>query len=359
MVHCNLDPVTRYMSGGIALPKILTEAEYDLAISSVKLVRKRSCFFWENVMHMASYGGFRESELCRVKLDHIDWLEKTILVPLQKNKNNNEKVVVPDFLLNRLREHIKLYEWQIRKHDNYIFFSPGHSRGHIAPQSIRLFISNLRIASGLVRSYSKRKPIYRIQNCSNKDIIYEISKKVYNKKLQIWRKKVYTKRIIPAGKSIRTTFLKDELLNQENKPNNIFKVQISRDEKPLYVFSFHTLRHLFATRMVEHGVTADEIKQAGRWISILSVERYKHTSLLTKRNAVNKTFNEKEIKSEQDMRILKDEIMELKNIIKASLIFPHQQSNSIDIQNANSPPNDSMKSKQSIDESNSHSSIEV
>ena len=329
MVQGNLD-IGFWRMGSVALPKIITEAEYDLAINTVKKIRKRMTFFWENVMHMASYGGLREGEICRVKLEHIDWLEKTILIPIQKNKNNNEKIVVADFLLNKLREHINQYGWQIKYHNNFVFFSQCGDKGSLTPQAIRRFVCDLRKATGLVRTYGKRKPLYYVTNCSSENAIYEVSTKVFNKRLQEWRNKIFIKTTIPAKDSIYTAYVPDELLNRDHdnyKPGNVFIVQRAKEEMPLYVFSFHTLRHLFATRMVERGVTEDEIKQAGRWISIASVERYKHTSLITKRHAVEKAFNEYGVKSEQDMKILKDEISELKNIIKSSMILPHQQYN--------------------------------
>jgi integrase len=48
--------------------------------------------FWENVIfYCASEMGLRSIETCRIKVDHIDFMEKTLFLPEQKEQRERRK----------------------------------------------------------------------------------------------------------------------------------------------------------------------------------------------------------------------------------------------------------------------------
>jgi hypothetical protein len=45
-------------------------------------------------------------KLARLRIEDIDFVEKNITLPEQKNKERYEKIVIPDIMLDRLKDHI-------------------------------------------------------------------------------------------------------------------------------------------------------------------------------------------------------------------------------------------------------------
>ena len=256
-----------------AKQKSITEAQFNIFMQSVREVQSRYdsdyVMFWENIFYCASELGLRSIETCRIKVDHIDFVEKTLILPEQKNKEKGEKIIIPDFLLERLKNHILTYKQQILLSDNYIFWRMKYARGlcgrpstsgkytagrekHLSPGTIRSRIIRFRKAAGLDHKYS-----------------------------------------------------------------------ISATGHKLSVLSYHTLRHYYLQKICDsRGVFAAQI--CGRHKNLRSTERYIKTSMKAKRDIVNSVFNTAEEKHDKEISSLKDQIAELTNLVKV-VITPQSE----------------------------------
>jgi integrase len=252
-----------------AKQKSITEAQFNLLMDAVRNVQSRYddeyVMFWENVIFCASEMGLRSIETCRIKVDHIDFMEKTLILPEQKNKEKGEKIIIPDFMLDRLKNHIITYKQQILLSDNYIFWRmkgkgvygvPANSglvkEMHMSPGTIRTKMIKFRKTAGLDHKYST-----------------------------------------------------------------------SATGHKLSVLSYHTLRHYYLQKICDsRGVFAAQI--CGRHKNLRSTERYIKTSMKAKRDIVNSVFNSTEEKHNKEISSLKDQIAELTNLVKV-VITPQSE----------------------------------
>ncbi len=249
-----------------AKAKSITEAQFNMFMESVREIEKRYddeyIKFWENVYYCASELGLRSVEVCKIKVDHIDFFEKTLLLPEQKNKEKFEKIIVPDFMVERFKDHILTYKSQIALADNYIFWRQRYGRrsrcgrptvsgkytsageNHMSPGTIRTHTIRARKKAGLDHKYGK-----------------------------------------------------------------------SNSGHQLSVLSFHTLRHFYLQKICDkRGVFAAQI--CGRHRNLRSTERYIKSSLQAKRDIVNAVFNTTEEKHSVEIDQLKNQITELTNLVK-------------------------------------------
>lgn len=254
-----------------AKEKTITDAQFERFIEAVKFVEeKKYTFFWENVYCCAAYLGLRSIETCKLRIEDIDFLEKTITLPEQKNKVRFEKIVIPDIMLQRLKEHITKYKKEIitngieytnsrdtdtLKGDYYVFWRQRSSRGglkrekHLSTNTIRTHLMQTRKTAGLDMKY---------------------------------------------GMTITG--------------------------HTLSILSYHTLRHYYLQKICDtRGVFAAQI--TGRHKNLRSTERYLTTSLTAKKDIINEVFNVKEDTISYGVSELKNEIAELKALMKESIII--------------------------------------
>jgi integrase len=257
-----------------AKAKTLTEAQFNMFMNAVRKVEARYdsdyVKFWENIFYCASELGLRSIETCRIKVDHIDFVEKTLLLPDQKNKEKFEKIIIPDFLIDRLKDHILTYKSQIVLSDNYIFWRMRYGRTsrcgrppssynyttagkkHLSPGTIRTRIIRIRKEAGLDHKYSESKSGHKLS-----------------------------------------------------------------------VLSYHTLRHYYLQKICDNrGVFAAQI--CGRHKNLRSTERYIKTSMKAKRDIINSVFNTTDEKNNQEIKDLKAQIAELTNLVKV-VITPQSE----------------------------------
>jgi integrase len=253
-----------------AREKTITDEQLKRFIDAIKFVEEEDyIFFWENVYYCASYLGLRSIETCRVRIEDIDFIDKTLTLPDQKNKVRYEKIVIPTEMLERFKQHIIKYKAQIiangsgnyradknadLKGEYYIFWRMRNSKGarkekHLSPKTIRSHLKKTRIKAGLDMKYG-----------------------------------------------------------------------MTKDGHALSILSYHTLRHYYMQKICDQrGVFAAQI--SGRHKNLRSTERYLTTSLKAKRDIVNEVFNIQEQKESRELEMLKNEISELKNILKQSIVL--------------------------------------
>lgn len=252
-----------------AREKTITDEQLKQFIDAVpKVEEHKDVFFWENVYYCAAYLGLRSIETCRIRIEDIDFVGKTLTLPDQKNKVRYEKIVIPDILLDRLKKHIITYKEQIImngsgskyfcKHEElrgnyYIFWKMRKSRNgkkemHLDPSTIRAHLIKTRKVAGLDMKYA-----------------------------------------------------------------------ISKTGRALSILSYHTLRHYYLQKICDQrGVFAAQI--SGRHKNLRSTERYLTTSMVAKRDIVDEVFNIQPEEKDQ-INALKNEINELKDIIRQSIIL--------------------------------------
>ncbi|MGV8162171.1 MAG: tyrosine-type recombinase/integrase [Candidatus Nanoarchaeia archaeon] len=252
-----------------AREKTITDEQLNRFLSAIPFIEEEKyVFFWENVYCCAAMLGLRSAETCRIRIEDIDFMDKTLTLPEQKNKERYEKIIIPDEMMRRLKDHIIKYRSEIilnsacgkdpnqneLRGEYYIFWrmrvmKTGHKEKHLAEQTVRKHLEDTRRKAGLDQKYG-----------------------------------------------------------------------MTKDGHTLAVLSYHTLRHYYLQKICDkRGVFAAQI--TGRHKNLRSTERYLTTSLVAKRDIVNEVFNTIQEPEGTQMKALKDEIAELKALIKQSVII--------------------------------------
>jgi integrase len=252
-----------------AREKTITDEQLNRFLAAIPFIEEEKyVFFWENVYCCAAMLGLRSAETCRIRIEDIDFMDKTLTLPEQKNKERYEKIIIPDEMMRRLKDHIIKYRSEIilnssngkdlnqneLKGEYYLFWrmrvmKTGHKEKHLAEQTVRKHLEDTRRKAGLDHKYG-----------------------------------------------------------------------MTKDGHTLAVLSYHTLRHYYLQKICDkRGVFAAQI--TGRHKNLRSTERYLTTSLVAKRDIVNEVFNTIQEPEGAQMKALKDEIAELKALVKQSIII--------------------------------------
>ena len=211
-----------------AKAKSITEAQFNMFMEGVREIEKRYdddyIKFWENIYYCASELGLRSVETCKIKVEHIDFFEKTLLLPEQKNKEKFEKIICSDFLLERLKDHILTYKSQIVLSDNYIFWrQKGYSGGqfrenHLNPSTIRTHTIRARKKSGLDHKYAKSRTGHQLSVLSYHTLRHYYLQKICDKR------GVFAAQICGRHKNLRSTerYIKSSLQAKRDIVNSVF-----------------------------------------------------------------------------------------------------------------------------------------
>ena len=136
------------------------------------------------IFEIMYYTGLRISEVLRIKLNHISPIDKTLIVPRQKNKTiMNELIYIPKPLIMPLFSYLACYENTIKQNKNYVFYSKKRKGWHITLCGVSSLFWRARKQAGLddcsVYKISKDGRKYRrISPHTHKN---ESIKAVYNK----------------------------------------------------------------------------------------------------------------------------------------------------------------------------------
>lgn len=265
-----------------AREKSITDDQFKRFMDAIPFIEEdRYVFFWENIYYCASHLGLRSIETCKIRIEDIDFIDGTLTLPDQKNKVRYEKVIIPDFLLKRLKKHIIKYKTDI------IANATGYS----------------------VRDLDELKGNYYI----------------------FWRMRDRKSRsAVPREKHMATNTIRLHLNKTRNKAGLNQKYGMSKSGHALSVLSYHTLRHYYMQQICDQrGVFAAQI--SGRHKNLRSTERYLTTSLVAKRDIVNQVFNTAEVNETDQIDSLKEEIAQLKELMLQSVILsngnPHNVKN--------------------------------
>ncbi|MCF7798883.1 tyrosine-type recombinase/integrase [Candidatus Woesearchaeota archaeon] len=276
-----------------AKEKTITDEQFERFIKAVAFVEEPEYIaFWENIYYCASYLGLRSIETCKVRIEDIDFLAKTLTLPEQKNKVRFEKIIIPDFMLERLKEHIIKYKAQIIINSEY---------GSLIHDPRIISKAKKQEIKGEYYLFWRMKQ--KIRGC-----------KRYNEK------------------HMDTSTIRTHLIKTRKTAGLDMKYGMTNTGHALSILSYHTLRHYYLQKICDQrGVFAAQI--SGRHKNLRSTERYLTTSLTAKQSIVNEVFNVKEETATYEISQLKDEIAELKTLIKESMIISNGNPRNIKNQN--------------------------
>ncbi|RMG34933.1 MAG: hypothetical protein D6732_10055 [Methanobacteriota archaeon] len=254
-----------------AREKTITDEQFKRFIEAVKFVEEEKyVFFWENIYYCAAYLGLRSIETCKIRVEDIDFIDKTLSLPDQKNKERFEKIIIPDEMIRRFKKHIVKYK------DEIIVNGIEHT--------------NIRDMNTLRGEY-----------------------------FIFWRQRG------PRGgkkreKHLSTNTIRTHLMKTRQVAGLDMKYGMTKTGHALSVLSYHTLRHYYLQKICDQrGVFAAQI--SGRHKNLRSTERYLTTSLVAKRDIVNDVFNAPEESESKEILSLKNEIAELKALMMQSVIL--------------------------------------
>ena len=276
-----------------AREKTITDEQLKQFIDAVpKVEEHKDVFFWENVYYCAAYLGLRSIETCRIRIEDIDFVAKTLTLPEQKNKVRYEKIIIPDFMIERLKQHITKYNTQI-------IINAEH--GYITHDPREIYKAQRRVLKGEYYLFWRMKKKIR-------------GKSRYNEK------------------HLDTSTIRQHLIKTRKTAGLDMKYGMTNTGHALSVLSYHTLRHYYLQKICDlRGVFAAQI--SGRHKNLRSTERYLTTSLTAKQDIVNDVFNVVPQQESAEIASLKDEIQELKEMMKASVLLSNGNPNNIKNQN--------------------------
>lgn len=112
---------------------------------------------WQNmkprhrlIFEVMYYTGLRLSETLRIKVEHINKENATLVVPRQKNKRViNELVMLPEPLFKRLYSYLVYFGQEIEGNNGYIFYSLRSPGRHISVSGISALFWKAREKAGL------------------------------------------------------------------------------------------------------------------------------------------------------------------------------------------------------------------
>ncbi len=246
---------------GIALPKIINDDELERVFRAIPVVAKTKTLFYTTLVMLGAFMGLRCNEAITIKIQDIDWFERALTIAKQKNGNNGERTAIPGFVLQKLKEHIKTYQEDITDCGGYLFFSK-HNKSKKEPISrdhVRAFMEKIRKETGINKAYAQSK--------------------------DTWKRK-------------------------DGQPRN------------LYILSYHTFRHYYLTKIEEKIGNLKSTMVMGRHLSPQSAMRYQHTTLKDKREIIEKVFSKEENNQEKELKSLKQELQEIKSMLKDALVIP-------------------------------------
>jgi len=276
-----------------AKEKTITDEQFERFIKAVQFVEDPEYItFWENIYYCAAYLGLRSIETCKVRIEDIDFLAKTLTLPEQKNKVRYEKIIIPDFMIERLKEHIIKYKAQIIINSEY---------GSL--------IHDPRIIAKAKKQ--------------------ELKGEYY----LFWRMKQKTRGCKRHNeKHMDTSTIRTHLIKTRKTAGLDMKYGMTNTGHALSVLSYHTLRHYYLQKICDQrGVFVAQI--SGRHKNLRSTERYLTTSLTAKQDIVNEVFNVQPQQESAQIASLKNEIHELKEIMKASVLLSNGNPNNVKNQN--------------------------
>lgn len=238
-----------------ALPKIVTDNELEKILEAIPCVVKECYVPYLNLLiSIGAYTGLRMSEALNLLASDIDWLESTVIIRKQKNKKDGEKQVIPDFLLQKMKEHIEMYMDDISYSGGYLFFSMSYAKNHIAPETVRKYMQKLRKIAGV-------------------GWVYKTSDDTKN---QVMRKK----------------------------------------SRELHTVSFHTLRHYMGTKVYDETEDIYAVKLLLRHSSFQSCLRYMNSALKKKRELTEKIYSLDKNNSDKEILLIKERLDKLDKIEK-------------------------------------------
>jgi integrase len=223
--------------------------------------------YFENLYLLAYETGARISEIAPIHETDLDLRYGVVHYGVRKKRKKPQetsKFLTPE-LLDRLREHVKQYRFQIEQSGGYIFFGMSSSTSHITVRTAERHFEMARDAAGHGSVYGESRPLYKITNIKDKPQQFNVYGKIEQDGREV---EVITRKI---------TVLPNESIVRAIEPKRYegdkrFKVEFAYTRK-LRRCTVHSMRHLsIQTVMEERGLF--EAYDHADHISITSTMEY-------------------------------------------------------------------------------------
>jgi integrase len=134
---------------GPTLNRTFTDYEFHRLLQHTKKPKAVLAF------KLLRYLGLRIGEVVTIRLQDIDWLNKTIIIHTEKS-NTIDTLPLHDHIFYDLREWVNQHHEAILNHDGYILYSENGYwiRSHISKDWLRNYFSACRADAGLNQTYA-------------------------------------------------------------------------------------------------------------------------------------------------------------------------------------------------------------
>lgn len=126
-----------------ALGKIVNEQQLQQVMLQIEKITKKPDYY-QLLFYFGAWAGLRSSEACRVNLKDLDFLDKTILLREQKNKDSFQRHPLPDCLVDLVKDYVIKYEKEIKLHDGFLFWSGRNATKHLTVGGVEDFVKILQ-----------------------------------------------------------------------------------------------------------------------------------------------------------------------------------------------------------------------
>ena len=240
--------------------------------------------YFENLFLLSFETGSRISEILALRETDLDLRYGIVHYVVRKKRKKpieTTKHITPE-LLDRFREHVKQYRFQIDQSGGHIFFGMSTKSAHLTVRCAERHFEMARDHAGHGSTYGRSKPLYKITNVTNKPQQFNLYGTVKEDGVET---EIITKRInIRPGES--TLRAVDPKKYEDDKR---FKFKFSHS-KQLRRCTIHSVRHLSLQCVLEEKGLFEAYDHADH-VSITSTMEYLNANPV-KRKARSVVFRE-------------------------------------------------------------------
>ena len=226
-----IKPKRYYKKMGLAIKsKTISKETLKDVIDRIKDVEHPYfVLYFENLFLLSYETGSRISEIIPLHETDLDLRYGVVHYVVRKKRKKpmeTSKFLTPE-LLERLREHVKRYSFQIDQSGGQIFFGLSSKTKHITVRTAERHFEMARDSAGHGAVYGESKPIYRITNVTDMPQQFNIYGKVDHdgKEIEVITKKVT---VLPGESVMRSIEPKRYEKSENFKIEHAFSKKLRR-----------------------------------------------------------------------------------------------------------------------------------
>lgn len=223
--------------------------------------------YFENLFLLSYETGARISEITPLHETDLDLkygvvhyvVRKKLKKPMETSKH-----LTPE-LLDRLREHVKQYRFQIDQSGGYIFFGMSSKTQHITTRTAERHFEMARDKAGHGSVYGESKPLFMIKNMTKEPQQFNLYGKIEQDGKEV---EIITKRITILPKEHTVRAIDPKRYEEDER----FKIEYAYSKK-LRRCTIHSIRHLSLQTVLEEKGLFEAFDHADH-VSITSTMAY-------------------------------------------------------------------------------------